>query len=105
MLRSVEDPSGCVFNLPSGCGWDIVVEVPFRSGHLNEPHDALSQEEGLWQELPVLACLGSMVSPPGQLDIDTDTKLVCKYLRAYQDNTIDEFYQTDVRGPKVCTAH
>jgi hypothetical protein len=104
VLRSIEDPAtGFVFNIPSGCHWDVVVEVPHREGHLQELADsALSQQEGFWLELPVLACLGTERAPTLDYDIDEETRLVCKYLRAFEDGSIDELYKaTGGGGPKV----
>ena len=93
ILRSVEDSNGFVFNVPPGCSWDVLVEIPDRNGHLDEPvADALSQGEGLWQELPVIACVGQLIHPSALFDLDDETRLVCKYLHADKEKTIDELY-------------
>ena len=91
-----------MFNIASGLSWDVVIEIPHRAGHLDEPaENTLGQEEGLWQELPVLAYLGTTKAPAAAFDVDADTRLVCKYLRAFKDNTIDELYRAAAGGAKV----
>jgi hypothetical protein len=102
VLRSVSDPlSDIVFNLPPGGTLTVLVEIPDRDSHL----EALPDEECLSasaraardccmlaEELPVIAALGEMVSPPSLIDVTSDVQLVCKYLRALEDNSIDQLY-------------
>ena len=93
ILRSVEDSNGFVFNVPPGCRWDILVEIPDRRGHLEEPpEEALSQDEGMWQELPVLMCVGQRQLPSTRLDLNDDTRRVCSYLHAFKHQTINQLY-------------
>ena len=91
VLRSVEDSSGFVFTVPPGCGWEIVVEIPDRAGHLDEPATT-ELDEALWRELPVLACMGQQQSPPAKFEINDDARLVCTYLKALRDERIDAVY-------------
>jgi len=100
VLRSVEDSTGFVFNVPPGSRWEVIVEIPDRIGHLDEaPADTLSQDDGLWKELPVLASIGTLQRPADAFDLDGEnTRLVCKYLKSYQDGTIDELYTSNGGG-------
>ena len=105
-----------------------MIEIPYRQGHLDESaDDRLSQEEGCWRELPVLACLGgvsldqrlrdsvqnlpvlaydetlaALQNLASQFDVDDETHLVCQYLAANEYGTIDELYRATAHGgPKV----
>ena len=91
VLRSVDDPAGSRFNVPPACQWDVLVEIPHRAGHLEE-EAPLSTEEGVLQELPVLHYIGQKVKPPANFDVDDRVKLVCKYLKADREQTIDQLY-------------
>ena len=101
VLRSVKDPKGdFVFNVPPACGWSIIVEVPHRPGHLDEMHP-ISDDEGVLQELPTLAYVGEKLTPTATFDLNPEARLVCKYLKAYDDNSIDQMYGEGGGGPKV----
>ena len=99
----MEDPDGFVFNVPSNCQWDVLVEIPDRRAHLDEPsQEALSHDEGMCEELPVLTCVGQPHHPIPEFDLEPDTRLVCKYLKAFKDGTIDELYSGQgAAGSKV----
>ena len=89
-----------MFNVPSACHWTVIVEIPDRHGHVDEPPQAaLTLNTGLWKELPVIACVGEQQHPSNLFDLDQDTsgdmvavRDVCKYLSALEDGTIDELY-------------
>jgi len=91
VLRSVAHPeSGLLFNIPSGSEWAVLVELPHRGGHLDEDQPrADSDPSWVFEELPVVALVGTMQTPPAVYDIDDEARLVCKYLNAYVDGTID----------------
>jgi hypothetical protein len=44
------------------------------------------------EELPVLAALGKVQLSVERMDVTGDAMLVCKYLRAYEDGSIDQLY-------------
>eukprot|EP00908_Phaeocystis_cordata_P013252 Transcript_24297.p2 GENE.Transcript_24297~~Transcript_24297.p2 ORF type:complete len:659 (+),score=143.51 Transcript_24297:4110-6086(+) len=103
VLRSVEDPAGSRFNLPPGCRCEVLVEIPHRAGHLEE-EEALGTKAGLLQELPVLYYTGTSIEPPKEFDVNDEVKLVCMYLKADKDGTIDHLYtRGEGGGPKVQT--
>ena len=104
VLRSVDDPAGSRFNVPPACQWDVLVEVPHRAGHLEEA-EPLTTEEGMLRELPVLHHIGQKMEPPSAFDLgllaNDGVRLVCKYLKADQEQTIDQLYtQGGGGGPK-----
>ena len=99
VLRSVDDPAGSRFNVPPACQWDVLVEIPHRAGHLEE-EAPLSTEEGVRLELPVLHYIGQKVEPPTDFDVDDRVKLVCKYLKADREQTIDQLYTQGGGGQK-----
>eukprot|EP00966_Prymnesium_polylepis_P057371 1328503-Prymnesium_polylepis.1 len=93
LLRSVDNPAGVRFNVPPGCKWDVLIEIPHRAGHLEEePDSMLTTEAGIQLELPVLDFVAKKLSPPKDFDVNGEVKLVCKYLRAFEDGTIDQLY-------------
>ena len=99
VLRSVDDPAGSRFNVPPACQWDVLVEIPHRAGHLEE-EAPLSTEEGVLLELPVLHYVGRKVEPTADFDVDDKVRLVCKYLKADREQTIDQLYTQGGGGPK-----
>jgi hypothetical protein len=99
VLRSVDDPAGSRFNVPPACQWDVLVEIPHRAGHLEE-EAPLSTEEGVLLELPVLHYVGRKVEPTAGFDVDDKVRLVCKYLKADREQTIDQLYTQGGGGPK-----
>jgi hypothetical protein len=94
VLHSVADPeSGLALSIPPHSHWNVLVELPHRSGHLCE-EQAQDAEDASWvfREFPVIALVGEMKTPPNAYDIDDDARLVCKYLKAYSNGSIDSKY-------------
>jgi hypothetical protein len=101
VLRSIENSdTGMTYTVPTGNRWRVVVEVPSRVGHVEEKIASLfaSDEEWLLQHLPILAYTAQIVNPSTAYDIDADVRRVCKYLRAYQDGTIDRKFGSGGSG-------
>ena len=121
ILRSIEDPhSDAVFNLPPGCEFTVLVEIPDRDGHLESSPggEALWEEDSsaeqnrrtlFAEELPVLDAIGSMVDAAQQpFELNHEATHVCKYLKAYDlpsgsEGSIDQQYGGGRGGPKVRT--
>lgn len=103
VLHSVDDPtSGATFNVQAGNRLRILVEMPDRAGHLEEPSTASANDLStmhLFEELPILATLGTKHHAEAMpFDIGPEATHVAKYLKAYEDGTIDVLYGAG--GPK-----
>ena len=99
VLHQVEDPlSDEVFNVPPGRRLEVLVEIADRRGHLDE--DEIGDLR-LTDELPVLAAVGEIVDALAQpFDVGAKAMHVSKYLKAFEDCTIDELYGSGGGGPK-----
>jgi uncharacterized protein YegL len=93
VLRCVEDlESGNTFNLPSDKKVRIIVEVPSVLSsliHGSPVVDLGEVEQWVLQTFPILFFVGKLEIPNAEYDICESTKRVCKYLRAYDDGTIN----------------
>ncbi|CAM9145735.1 unnamed protein product, partial [Ectocarpus fasciculatus] len=98
IVRYVEDPeSGVVFSIPLGTNMRFCVELPDRSGHL----EATTSSAPLLDELPLLLLVTDIVNAADCcFDVSDDAKLVCKYLKAYQNGSIDALYGSSGGGAK-----
>lgn len=101
VLRSVEDPTnGEVFNIPPGLNLEVLVEIPDRKGHLEDSGVDCSYMTQLLAELPALVVSTEVNAAKQRLDISDDMEHVAKYLKAFQDGTIDNLYGSGGGGPK-----
>ena len=91
-LGFVQDPStGHSFRLKTGKGWRVYIEVPSMPGQ-DEAHTALVSFQ---DHVPCLKYIGTKhhVTANDPLDVDDDTQLVCKYLKALtHGNRINRLY-------------
>ena len=111
ILRSVEgSSSSLVFNVPPSSRLQVCVEIPDRRGHLEEldAHGRPLIDEGnltwLMDELPVLAAVAHFENAseaPFHIGVGSEAMHVSKYLKAYEDGSIDHLYAADGIGPKV----
>lgn len=94
VLSFVTDPeSGLILSIPPHYQLKVLVELPDRTGHLSEePAQDARDPSWVFRELPVIALVGEMKTPPNAYDVDDDARLVCKYLKAYADGSIDSKY-------------
>ena len=93
-LGFVQDPStGYSFRLRIGGGWRVYVEIPSTTGH-DEAQTALVSFQ---DHVPCLRyiCTEHHNTANDPLDVDNDTQLVCKYLKALEHkNRINKLYLT-----------
>ena len=93
-LGFVQDPStGYSFRLRIGGGWRVYVEIPSTAGH-----DEVQVQPALvsfQDRVPCLRyiCTNHHNTANDPLDVDNDTQLVCKYLKALEHkNRINKLY-------------
>ena len=94
-------------NVPPGSQLQVLVEIPDRQGHLEEfdarGRPAASTDVLSWmaEELPVLAAVSTKQdATEAPFDITDEALHVSKYIKAYDNGTIDELYGAG-GGPKV----
>lgn len=105
MLRCVESPlTASTFNVPPGCELKVLVEIPDRAGHFDETFSGTSNEKipgWLYEEVPVLAAVANCVRADQEsFDVCDEAIHVAKYLKAYDDGSIDQLYGSGSGGPK-----
>ena len=84
VLRVVRDPQlRRSYYLGSGT-WKLFVELPEID---------IAGKAWLQRYIPVLATWCEEKSPPNQFEIDSKTRRVCLYLRAYKDGTINRKFE------------
>ena len=95
ILGYIEDrTSGLSFRLPGGLKWTFYIEVP--CGSLDQDsNDALQL---FCNEIPLFNVLGSPHLVPDEIpfSVTMDVQLVCKYLKAYQDQRIDALIEEGI---------
>ncbi|KAL1496058.1 hypothetical protein AB1Y20_014686 [Prymnesium parvum] len=97
VLRSIE--ADTVFNVPPSSKLKVFVEIPDRCGHLqrSDTHE-LSHIDWMADELPVVHSIckftNAAVFP---FDISRSAAHVSAYLKAYEDGSIDQLYNTGSR--------
>jgi hypothetical protein len=103
ILHSVYDPSsGEVFNLPPGNKLSVLVEIPDRAGHLEE-ESGMDNCSGLDIELPVLAAVGkAFIASKSPFDISDEALHVAKYLKAFENGSIDNLFDAHATSADVC---
>ena len=105
VLRSVRDPSsGHSFNVAPTSKLRVYVEIPDRSGHLEMSEQPNAPTGSPWwiDQLPVLAAASKFEdASTAQFDIDPGSEAghVSKYLKAYEDGSINTLYSA-ASGPK-----
>lgn len=82
---------GLPYPVPADAGWHVLVEVPSLIGHAA---DAAHVDQADWyatRALPLLWLVGhgDIVEPPDEFEIGDEARRVAKYLRAYNDGTIN----------------
>ena len=94
ILRSVAVlDSEYIVNLPWGSNCTVVLELPYRAEHL----DGVITDHGVEDELPTIhAIFKFMDASKMPFDIDDQTRLVCKYLKAFETGIIDTLYVPDI---------
>uniref|UniRef100_A0A1X7UCD1 RING-type domain-containing protein n=1 Tax=Amphimedon queenslandica TaxID=400682 RepID=A0A1X7UCD1_AMPQE len=83
--------------LPSGMSTDVYIEVPYW----NVNCDVTKSFNKFCELFPALTLLGEQMIPKMEFDIEhyQGTQLVCKYLKASQNNNLDHLY-TDFPGQR-----
>lgn len=101
VLRSIE--ADTVFNVPPSSKLKVFVEIPDRCGHLQELEACSTSEIGwIADEIPVLAASSTFRDATrAPFDVNEAATHVSKYLKSYEDGSIDQLYGSDSSGPKV----
>jgi hypothetical protein len=89
-LRFVRDSESALSFHLGEANWRIYVELP-NLGSDNNTIDSVSA--WLRTHVPVLHLSCTLETPPTRLVIDSETRRVCTYLRAYEDGTIDRKFE------------
>jgi hypothetical protein len=87
-----------VINLPWGSNWKIALELPDRDDHL----EGIDSESRLEDELPTISSTFTFVDASSlPLDIDDKSRLVCKYLQAFESGLIDSLFTAEFKDTDV----
>ena len=99
ILRSIVVlDADCVINLPWGSNWKIALELPDRDDHL----EGIVSESLLEDEVPSISSTFTFIDASSlPLDIDDESRLVCKYLQAFESGLIDTLFVSDDKDTDV----
>jgi hypothetical protein len=89
--------NGLVFSLPTGKPWKFIIEIPYLE------MSGLSIKENFNQILPLLSIISpsnveEVTSDNYQLYIGEEEELVARFLKAYENRTIDRLATRDKNG-------
>ena len=87
-----------IINLPWGSKWIVALELPDRDDHL----EGIVCDSGLDVTAPTVNATFTFISASSlPFDIDEDSRLVCKYLKAFESGLIDTLYTLEVQDTDV----
>lgn len=92
-----DDRASNSLRIRSGCQWKVYVEVP----SLQRDYSGHESLQLFQRAAPFVSYVGKekRISPKLSLDLDDDTQLVCKYLRAYHAGNLNRTYSNVKKKP------